>query len=292
MTLYSQITDNKRKTFFLFFFTFLVIIVLGYIFGLYFGDTYTFAIGAFVFSLLYSGTAYFFSDKVVLAISGAKQIEKKDNPQLYRAVENLCIGAGLPMPKIYIMEDKALNAFATGRDPKHAVVVVTRGLLNNLEDEELEGVLAHELSHIQNYDIRIATFAAVLAGAVVMIADIFLRSVFWGGGNRGRRDGAGVLIFIGVAFAILSPFIAQVIRLSISRQREYLADSSGALLTRYPEGLASALEKLSIDKSPVRNVSNATAHLYIKNPLGGNPISGLFSTHPPIEDRIRRLREI
>ncbi|OGC38497.1 zinc metalloprotease HtpX [candidate division WWE3 bacterium RBG_19FT_COMBO_53_11] len=290
MNLYSQIDSNRRRTFFLFFFTFLVIIGLGYIYGLYMGDPYDIALGAFLFSLIYSGAAYFFSDRVVLAISGARPIEKKDNPQLYRTMENLCIGAGLPLPRIYIVEEPAMNAFATGRDPKHAVVAVTQGLLDNLEDEELEGVLAHELSHIQNFDIRTMMFAAVLAGAVVMLANVFLRSSRYLGGSRGRRSGAGILLLIGFLLALISPIIAQLIKLAISRQREFLADSSGALLTRYPEGLARALEKIGADKTPLRHVSEATAHLYIKNPLTAGMFASLFSTHPPVEERIKRLR--
>lgn len=271
----------------------MVIIGLGYIFGWFFlNDPLGIAILAFLFSLAYAGTSYFFADKVVLAVSGAKQIRKEDEPQLYRTVENLCIGAGLPMPKLYVMEERAMNAFATGRDPSHAVVVVTRGLLDNLKGDELEGVLAHELSHVRNYDIRIATFAAVLAGIIVIIADIFLRSMFWGGGNRERREGGTLILLIGLVLVILSPIVAQLIQLAISRQREYLADSSGALLTRYPEGLALALEKIGADKTPLRHVSNATAHLYIANPLGSGFVANLFSTHPPIEERIKRLREI
>lgn len=291
MSIYSQIESNRRRTFFLFFFTFLIIIVLGYIFGQIFGDPYSFALGAFFFSILYSLIAYFFSDKIVLAISGAKPIKKEDHLALYRTVENLCIGAGLPLPKIYIIEEQAMNAFATGRNPKNSVVVVTRGLLERLEDEELEGVIAHELSHIQNYDIKVMMFAAVLAGAVVMLSDIFLRSMRFARSGGGRKGGAaGALLLIGIALALLSPVIAQFIKLAISRQREYLADSSGALLTRYPPGLASALEKIAADKTPLRNVSEATAHLYISNPLGKGFLSGLFSTHPPPEERIRRLR--
>lgn len=292
MNLYSQIEANRKRTFFLFFFTFLVILVLGYTFGLYFEDSYAGATGAFLFSLVYSGSAFFFSDRIVLAISGAKLIEKKDHPLLFRTVENLCIGAGLPIPKIYIMEEKAMNAFATGRDPENSMVVVTRGLLENLEDEELEGVIAHELSHVRNHDIRVMTLAAVLAGSLVIIADIFLRSFRYSEGSRGRSrgGGAGVFLLIGVLLAILAPIFAQLIKLAISRQREFLADSSGALLTRYPEGLAAALEKIAADKTPLRNVSEATAHLYIKNPLTSSFWAGIFSTHPPVEERIRRLR--
>ncbi|MDP1710507.1 MAG: M48 family metallopeptidase [candidate division WWE3 bacterium] len=292
MNLYSQIEANRKRTFFLFFFTFLVILVLGYIFGLYFEDPYAGAIGAFLFSLAYAGSAFFFSDRIVLAISGAKLIEKEDHPLLFRTVENLCIGAGLPIPKIYIMEEKAMNAFATGRDPHHAVVVVTQGLLENLKDEELEGVIAHELSHVRNHDIRVMALAAVLAGSLVIIADIFLRSFRYSGSSRGRSrgGGAGAFLLLGVLLAILAPIFAQLIKLAISRQREFLADSSGALLTRYPEGLATALEKIAVDKTPLRNVSEATAHLYIKNPLTSSFWAGIFSTHPPVEERIQRLR--
>ncbi|NIT04346.1 M48 family metalloprotease [Candidatus Saccharibacteria bacterium] len=291
MTLYSQIAANRRRTFFLFFFTFLIIVALGYIFGIYFEDPYFGALAAFVFTIFYSLFSYYFSSSIVLAISGARPIDKKDNPYLYRMVENLCIGAGLPRPKIYIIEEQAMNAFATGRGPKNSAVAVTRGLLENLENEELEGVLAHELSHIQNYDIRIMTLAAVMAGAVVMLADVFLRSTRFGS-SRSRRGAGGVLILVGFLLALLSPIFAQLIKLAISRQREFLADSSGALLTRYPEGLARALEKISADKTPLKHVSEATAHLYIKNPLGRGFWSGLFATHPPVGERIRRLRAV
>ncbi|GMR19190.1 MAG: zinc metalloprotease HtpX [Patescibacteria group bacterium] len=292
MTLYSQISANKRKTFFLFFFTFLVIIILGYFFGFYFADPYLGVLGAFVFSFGYAGVAYFFSDKIVLSISKARPIEKKDHPLLYRTVENLSIGTGLPMPRIYIAEEAALNAFATGRDPRRATLVVTRGLLRSLEDEELEGVVAHELSHIRNYDIRVMTLAVVLVGAIVLLANIFLRGLYFTGSSRRRRSGGGVLVLVGLLLVLLSPLLAQLIKLAVSRQREYLADSSAALLTRYPEGLARALEKIAKDKTPMRNVSEATAHLYIKNPLSGKALTSLFSTHPPVEERIRRLRSI
>jgi len=288
MTLYHQIAENRRRTFFLFFFTFLIIISLGYLFGAFYGDSYAGALLAFIFTIFYSLISYFFSANIVLAISGAKPIEKKDNPYLYRMVENLCIGAGIPLPKIYIIDEPALNAFATGRDQNHGVLVVTRGLLESLENEELEGVLAHELSHIQNQDIRVMTLAAVLAGAIVMLADIFLRSSRWGS-SRSRKSG-GILILIGLILALLSPLFAQLIKLAISRQREFLADSAGALLTRYPEGLAKALEKISKDPMPLQNVSEATAHLYIKNPLTKGMFASMFSTHPPVEERIKRLR--
>ena len=288
MTLYSQIAANRRRTFFLFFFTFLIIIFLGYLFGAYYGNAASGALLAFAFTIVYSLTSYFFSADIVLSVSGAKPITKSANPYLYRMVENLCIGAGLPIPKIYLINEPALNAFATGRDPKNAVVVVTRGLLESLENEELEGVLAHELSHIQNQDIKVMTLAAVLAGSIVMLANIFLRSSSWGSSRR--KGGAGVLILFGLLLALLSPVIAQLIKLAISRQREFLADSAGVLLTRYPEGLAKALEKISKDPMPLQHCSEATAHLYIKNPLIKGMFASMFSTHPPVEERIRRLR--
>src|SRR3990170_3604383 len=299
MNLYTQIAQNRRRSFFLFFFTFLVIILLGYVFGAYQGDSFVGAGLAFVFSLAYAGTAYFFSDRIVLAISGAKPIEKKDNPYLFRIVENLCIGAGLPLPKIYVVEEAALNAFATGRDPQHSVVAVTRGLLENLEDEELEGVIAHELSHIRNFDIRVMTLAAVLAGSLVMIADIFLRSMRYSRGSRGRGRVSGVLFLIGLALAILAPIFAQLLKLAISRQREFLADSSGALLTRYPEGLAKALEKISHDPTPMRRATSTTAHLWFDDPFESEGqkkktpwYHKIFMTHPPIGERVKALRSL
>lgn len=289
MNLYSQIAANRRKTFFLFFFTFLIIIALGYVFGIYFNDPYSGVLAALAFTIFFSLFSYYFSSNIVLAISGAQPIEKREHPLLFRTVENLCIGAGLPMPKIYVIEESAMNAFATGRNPQNAVVAVTRGLLENLEDEELEGVIAHELSHIQNYDTRVMTLAAVMAGAVVILADIFLRSTRFAS-SRDHRGGSGILVLVGLFLILLSPIFAQLIKLAISRQREFLADASGALLTRYPEGLARALEKISRDRTPLEHVSEATAHLYIKDPLTGGFLGSLFATHPPVEERIRRLR--
>jgi heat shock protein HtpX len=231
-------------------------------------------------------------------LSRAKPIEKKDAPELYRIVENLSITAGLPMPKVYIIEERAPNAFATGRNPEHAAVAVTRGLLERLERVELEGVIAHELSHIGNRDMLIATIAAVFAGIIAIAADMFMRSLWWGGNRRddNRSGSAGFVVLIGLAIAILAPIAATLLRLAISRKREFLADASGALLTRYPEGLARALEKISQDPTPLRVASNATAHLYIANPFkgreGGSWLQKLFLTHPPVEERIAALREM
>ncbi|MBU4204923.1 M48 family metallopeptidase [Patescibacteria group bacterium] len=240
--------------------------------------------------------SYWYSDKIVLAMMKAKPIEKKDNPELYLLVENLCITAGLPLPKIYIIEEKQPNAFATGRDSKHAVVVVTRGLLERLEKIELEGVIAHELAHIGNKDMLLGTVVVILVGIVVMISNFFLRISFFN--SRRSRDsqnkGGGLLIILGIVAAILAPIAAVLIKLAISRKREFLADASGALLTRYPEGLARALEKIAADPSPMRVANNSTNHLFIYSPLRGeqakNWLAKLFMTHPPIEERVRALR--
>ncbi len=255
---------------------------------------------AVIFSILINFFAYWYSDKIVLSLSGAKPIEKKDNPELYRVVENLCITAGLPLPKIYIIDSAQPNAFATGRDPNHAVVAVTRGLLEKLERVELEGVIAHELSHIGNKDMLLQTAVVVLVGFIVILTDFFFRISFWGGfGGRDSREGGQVriiMILISLALAILAPILAQLIKLAISRRREFLADADGALLTRYPEGLARALEKISTDPNTLKGASNATSHLYIANPLRGKEnkswLHKLFMTHPPVEERVRALRSM
>lgn len=249
--------------------------------------------------IAYALFSYYASATVAIAVSGAHPVTKEQEPMLWRAVENLCIGAGLPLPQVYVIEDSAPNAFATGRDPDHSYVVVTRGLLDKMDHLELEGVIAHELSHIGNYDIRLMTIVVVLVGAIALMSDFFLRWTWWGAGRRsGSRDrgGAGYAIILAVALlaAILAPLIAQVIRLAVSRRREYLADASGALLTRYPEGLARALEKIAADVEPLEAANKATAHLYIANPLKEHMslLNNLFDTHPPIQERIARLREM
>ncbi len=229
-----------------------------------------------------------------MAISGAKQIQEKDNSTLFHTVENLCLGAGQPMPKIYVINEAAPNAFATGRDPKHAAIAVTTGLLEKLEKLELEGVIAHELSHVKNYDTRLMTIIVILVGLVALMADFFMRSVFWGRGDSEDRRGAAIFMILALVAAILAPLTAKLIQLAVSRRREFLADASGALLTRYPDGLASALEKIAADRTPLPSASTATAHLYIASPFKGkqaiNWFTKLFMTHPPVEERIKALR--
>ena len=238
--------------------------------------------------------SYWFSDKVVVAMTGAKPVQQGEHRELWNLVENLSITAGLPMPKLYIVEDPAPNAFATGRDPEHAVVAVTTGILDILDRTELEGVLAHELSHVGNRDMLVSTVAVVLAGFVAIVADMFMRSMMFGGGDN--RDRHPAFLIIGVVGIILAPIAAQLIQLAISRKREFLADASGALLTRYPDGLANALEKISAYSRPMKRANNATAHLFIADPFGsekksiGQRVSNLFQTHPPVDDRIRALK--
>jgi len=243
-------------------------------------------------------TSYWYSDKIVLSMARATLIKKEDNPELYRVVENLCITAGLPLPKIFIINESQLNAFATGRDKNHAVIAVTRGLLQRLNKTELEGVIAHELSHIGNKDMLLSTVIVVFVGVIALLSDFFLRITFWGGGRRNNNDdnkAGALLLILGVAAAILAPLAATLIRLAISRKREFLADADGALLTRYPEGLASALKKIDDDVTPMRVANNATAHLYIDSPFNlrqhNNWFVKLFSTHPPIEERVKALRD-
>lgn len=292
--MYSQIEANKRKTFFLMFGFFVLVSIVAYVVGLYFKDFFITAF-ALVFASGYALWSYYGSAKAALAINGAQEIQKSDNPRLYRIVENLTIATGMPMPKVYIMPDQALNAFATGRDPNHASVAVTQGLLDVMNDNELEGVLAHELGHIQNYDIRVSMIAFGLVAAISIISDIVLRMMFWGGGDdEGDSGGSPLVMVIAIVALILAPIVAMLIQLSISRKREYLADATGALTTRYPEGLASALEKIrdTPKGSEMKKQSPSTAHLFFANPLNGKSFSNLFSTHPPIDDRINALRQM
>jgi len=269
---------------------------LGWLFS-YLLDSYAILVIAVFFSIIMSLGSYWYSGKIVLRMTKARPIVKEDNPELYRLVENLCITAGLPLPKIYILDESQPNAFATGRDANHAVVAVTRGLLEKLERAELEGVIAHELSHIGNKDMLLQTVIVVLVGIVALISHWFLRISFWGGAGR-RRDSRGsiglLLLVLGIIAAVLAPLAATLIRLAISRKREFLADASGALLTRYPEGLAKALDKISADPSPLRVANNSTAHLFISSPFKGKEkrswFTGLFMTHPPVEERIEALR--
>jgi heat shock protein HtpX len=297
-TLYTQAGNNIFKTWVFLTGFFVFIIALGWLFS-YLLDSQIYLYISVVLAITQSVTAYWFSDQIVLATSGAKPIEKRDNPELYRIVENLCIAAGLPTPQIYIINEAQPNAFATGRDKNHAVVVVTAGLLNRLDKPELEGVIAHELSHIGNRDMLLGTVIVVLVGVISILANIFLRVSFWGGGRRRSNNNnqmAGILSIVGIVAAILAPIAATLIQLAISRKREFLADADGALLTRYPEGLANALRKISADPHPLPSAGNSTAHLYIANPFRGqqlnNWITNLFSTHPPIEERIKILTEM
>ncbi len=291
MTLYTQSAINKRKTWFLMSGFLILLIVVGWVFSQAMNNPvilYCFA----GFSIISSLVSYWFSDKIVLKMSSAKEIAFNDNKELYRLVENLCITAGLPKPKIYIINDPSPNAFATGRDPEHAVIAVTKGLLERLDRSELEGVIAHELSHIGNRDILISTIVTVMVGLVVLLADWFMRWSFFGGrSDNDNRDPRLALIITVVA--IISPIFAQLMQFAISRKREFLADSTGALLTRYPDGLAKALEKISSYTEPMRNTNRATAHLYIADPIKKKKKgfwSKAFMTHPPAEERIQALR--
>ncbi|MBI2595592.1 M48 family metallopeptidase [Candidatus Daviesbacteria bacterium] len=259
---------------------------------------------AFIVAGVMNFVSYFWSDKIVLGISGAKPVDEKSNKQLYHLVENLCIAAGLPTPKIYTLEDSAPNAFATGRDPKHAAICFTTGILQKLNKQELEGVTAHELSHVGNRDTLLLSVVSVLVGTIALLSDWFLRSLWFGGGNRDNDNkGSAIFMVLALVAAILAPIVATLIQLAVSRRREFLADASGVLLTRYPEGLASALLKISSDKEPLEAANRGTAHLYIVNPLKGLPagrqghdavgfLAGLFNTHPPIQARIKALQEM
>lgn len=289
-TLYNQYDKNIRLTW-LYITMFLVFVIgVGYVFA---GAMQSSGIlyVAVIFSTVTSFVSYWWSDKIVLSMSGAKELTFEDNKEIYRLVENLSITAGLPLPKIYIIEDTAMNAFATGRDPKHGVICLTTGIIGRLERTELEGVIAHELSHIGNRDTLLSTVVVILVGFVALLADWF-RHWAWFGGSRDSDNNRsnGVLLIIAIILSILAPLFAMLIQLAISRKREFLADASGALLTRYPDGLASALEKISGDTEPLEAANRATAHLYIANPFKGKNVAKLFMTHPPIEERITALR--
>ena len=299
--MYEQISSNKRKSVFLIFFFLVLIFVLSWVFAQLFDFGRYAYILAIVIAVVMTFGSYFASDKLVLAVSKAKPVSKKDYPHLYNVVEGLALAAGLPKPRCYIIDDTAPNAFASGRNPKNAIVVVTKGLLEKLNRVELEGVIAHEMSHIKNYDVLVQTLAVVMVGVVALLSDWILRSFFWGSRGRRRsssRDKGGdigfIIAIVGVVLAIFSPFIAQLLRFSVSRKREFLADANGALLTRYPPGLASALKKLDADREPLEVANKATAHLYIVNPLKDlkGKTNKMFSTHPPIEERIASLENM
>lgn len=293
-TIYTSYDSNIRKTWLLMGLFMVFIAAVGWTFS-YIYDTPAIFMVAVIFSVVMNIGSYWFSDRLVLGMYRARQVQESDNPDLWHVVENLSITAGLPMPRLFIIDDPAPNAFATGRNKNHAAVVVTAGLLSRLNRSELEGVIAHELSHIGNRDILLQTVIVVLVGFVTILADMFLRTrLLRSGGNRNEKsEASGILLVLGVVFIILSPIIGQLIKLAISRKREFLADASGALLTRYPEGLASALEKISSYDGALTRANNATAHMFISNPFGaraGKGIAKLFMTHPPVEERIQALR--
>jgi heat shock protein HtpX len=294
--LYSHKDSNIRKTWLLITVFLVLVIGLGWLISYYLQsvEVLYFAVGL---ALIMNVAAYWNSDKIALSMSGAKPVKREDNLYLYRIVENLCITAGLPVPRIFLINSPQINAFATGRDPNHAVICVTTGLVEKLNRTELEGVLAHELSHIGNRDILISTIAVVLVGFISILADIFLRSMFFGGGRRRDSEGGGqiqaIMMIVGITLSILAPISATLIQLAISRKREYLADASGALLTRYPKGLADALRKIKSDTSELKTASNANAHMYISNPFKKKQwLASLFVSHPPVEDRIKKLESM
>ena len=293
--LYQYQSSNIHRTWLLFVVFFVVVVGLGYVFSVAYNDQ-SFIVFAVIFTIIYSLISYYSSASIALALAKARPIEQKDNPTLWHIVENLCIAAGLPMPKVCVTPEAQINAFATGRDPQHAAVAVTAGALERLNKTELEGVLAHELSHVGNRDILVSTVAAVLAGIITLLADVFLRSLFFGGmgGRRGRdNEGGGLFLILAIILSILAPIGTMLIQLAISRRREALADASGVLLTRYPEGLISALRKIGADQTPMRSAKDSTAHLWIDNPFKGNQVSWwhkIWMTHPPITDRIKALQ--
>ena len=306
--MYEHIAKNRAKTILIMIGFVFFLSLIGFFAGMYFdyrygmGAAYSVALMviALVIALLASFGSYYFSDRIVLSMTGARPVSREDDPRLYYMVEGLSIAAGLPMPAIYLIYDQGMNAFATGRNPKKGVIVFTRGLLENLDDEELKGVISHELAHIKNYDILLGTIIVVMVGIVSIIANIMTRFLFFGGRGRRSAKGSGggiimiVVLIIGVLFIIMSPIVAMIIKMAISRNREYLADSTGALISRYPPGLASALKKIS-SHSEVRTASSATAHLFISNPLGEKSrvmFKNLFNTHPPVKERIERLNEM
>ncbi len=300
MTHYQLIQSNKNKS----------LVIIGLFITFIVGATYIMAAGmgygldmvgiALIVSGMMSFASYYFSDSIILSISGAKEANRKDHFDFYTVAENIAMGQRMPMPRLYVIEDTAMNAFATGRDPEHAVVCATTGLLSRLNRAEIEGVVAHELAHVKNYDIRLMSIVTILVGLVALLSDWMLRMTFWGGKKKDNKDGNQIqmIMFVaGIVLALLSPMIANLIKLAISRNREFLADATGAGMTKNPEGLAKALEKISKDKEPLEAANKATAHLYISNPLKNRHdavgwFAGLFSTHPPVEERIKSLRSI
>jgi len=291
--MYRAIAKNKRNTVFIILLFLVIIGGLGWLAGYVYGS-WSITITVLVVATGYAAIQYFLASRLALGVAGGHEIQKADNPRLYRIVENLAITDGLPMPKVYIIDDPAPNAFATGRDPKHAYVAATTGLLDIMDDDELEGVMAHEMGHVQNYDIRVSMIVFGLVVAIGFIADMLLRLSFFGGGrdNRGNGGGNPVMLVIGLAAMIVAPLVAAGVQAAISRQREYLADATGAMTTRHPDGLASALKKLETYGRPVRKQNSSMAHLWISDPNKPGVIAKLFSTHPPLGDRIARLQKI
>lgn len=294
MTLYTNIASNKRKTVLLIGLFLTLIILFGWVLSYVFDNQIILMI-AVVASVVQALVSYYYSDSITMAISRARETDRQQNVQLHRIVENLSITAGIPKPRIFIIDDSAPNAFATGRDPSHAAIAVTSGLLEKLKKPELEGVISHEMAHIGNFDIRLMTIVVVLVGIVALVSDLFIRWSFWGGGRRRSSNDANqltaIFAMLAIVLAILAPIAASLIQLTISRKREFIADSTGALLTRYPEGLARALQKIAVDPEPLEVANKATAHLYIENPLKEHRswLNNLFSTHPPVEERIKAL---
>jgi heat shock protein HtpX len=295
-SIYTNIDQNKRNTWLFVVGFILFISAIGWLFGeIYAGEGLFFVGLALIISGLSGFFSYYYSDKIVLAISGAREVKPQDNQYLHNLVENMSIASGLPKPRVYVIDSPAMNAFATGRDPQNAVVCFTTGIIQKLEKRELEGVVAHELAHIGNYDIRLMSVVTILAGTITILADWFMRSMFFGSGRRENRGGGGIVLVFGLILMIVSPIIAMVIKLAISRNREYLADSTAALMTRYPQGLSNALRKLAGDQVPLEKATSATAHMYIINPLSSKHdgmFANMFNTHPPITERIRRLENM
>ncbi len=295
----SQIESNIWKTYLIMAAFSVFVVVVSYIFGYALGYGSSWIWIGLAIAFFSNFVSYYWGDKIVLSMSGARPADRTRDFDFFTVAENISIAAGIPMPKLYVIDDTAMNAFATGRDPKHGVVCATTGLLSRLDRSEIEGVVAHEIAHIKNYDIRLMLIVSILVGTVAFLADMFSHSLWWGGGSRRseqRESNGSLLLIIGIILAIISPIIAMLIQLAISRRREYLADASAAYLTRNPEGLARALEKLSKDREVLEAATNATAHLYITNPFKGKEFhawfANLFNTHPPIEDRIKRLRQM
>ncbi len=295
--IYQNISSNKRDTVLVVMLFMLVISIIGWFVGQYYYEgSGFFMVGmALIFSGISGFFSYYNSDKIVLGVSGARKVEYEDAPDLHNLVDNMSIASGIPKPQVYIIQDSSMNAFATGRDPKHGVICLTTGIIQRLEKRELEGVIAHEMSHIGNYDTRLMSIVSILVGGISLLADWFTRGAFYKTGRRsrnGNRGDNGLLFILGALFLIISPVVATLIKLAVNRKREYLADSTAALITRYPAGLARALRKISQDRDILEAANSATAHLYISDPVRGslgNTVSNLFSTHPPIEERIRRL---